>query len=212
MASPLPGPPSAVPRCPLKREPPATGRFFSPARRSSRSSMLERRTLFPHRPGVCLVGFPPPEPLLLTRLYPSVAAVRPLPVSALRATPFLNRPPPPDPLVSLELQDPSTLVHDHWSYPTTVEHHRPTPFAPPHRWPTVLVCPCPLLLAWHLLFDLLEISGNTLPPASRCRAAGERATAPSRVHVRCHGPSTVAMGRNSARALLNLFLFSILVK
>jgi hypothetical protein len=70
-------------------------------------------------------------------------------------------------------------VDDHRSNPATAERHRPTPFAPPHRRPAVLVRPCPLLLAQHLPRDPLEISGNTLPPLSHRRAVGEHATAPS---------------------------------
>jgi hypothetical protein len=65
------------------------------------------------------------------------------------------------PLVSLELQDLSTIVDDHQSYPTTVERHHPTPFAPPHRRHIAPVRLCPLLLARHLPCGPLEISGNT---------------------------------------------------
>jgi hypothetical protein len=45
--------------------------------------MPERRTLVPHRPGVRLTGFPPPEPLLRAEPRLSVTVVRPLLVSAL---------------------------------------------------------------------------------------------------------------------------------
>jgi hypothetical protein len=99
VASPPPDPPPSLlsPVAPLKgsHRPPAD--FFSLARRSSRPSTPERRTLFPHRPGIDLTGYPPPEPLLRAGLRLSVTVVRPLPVSALRAAPFLNRPLPPHP-------------------------------------------------------------------------------------------------------------------
>jgi hypothetical protein len=68
------------------------------------------------------------------------------------------------------------LSGDHWSLLPTDERHRPTPFALPHRRPTIPVRPCPLLLARHLPRDPLEISGNTLPPSSHHRTAGEHAT------------------------------------
>jgi hypothetical protein len=48
---------SAIPRHPpLKREPPPTGRFPPPSRHSSHPSTPERRTLFPHCPGIRLAG------------------------------------------------------------------------------------------------------------------------------------------------------------
>jgi hypothetical protein len=86
-------PPLCCPPPPLKRS--HRPIFFSLARRSSRPSTPERRTCFPHHPGVRLTDFLPPEPLLHVELCPSVATIRPLPVSSLRAAPFLNRPPPP---------------------------------------------------------------------------------------------------------------------
>jgi hypothetical protein len=69
-----PGPPLAAPTPlgPPPSHPPAE--FFCPARRSSRPSTPECRTLIPHRPGVHPADFPPPEPLL----RPSVTVVRPL--------------------------------------------------------------------------------------------------------------------------------------
>jgi hypothetical protein len=77
------------------------------------------------------------------------------------------------------LQDPTPTVATHRSPLPTDEHRRPTPFAPPHRRPAVLVRPCPLLLTRHLPRDPLEISGNTLPPLSHRRAADEHAIVPS---------------------------------
>jgi hypothetical protein len=97
VASPQPDPPalSAVSRRPLKKS--HWPIFFSPVCHSSCPSMPERRTRFPHRPGIHLAGFPLPEPLLHAGLRPSVAVVRPLSASPLRAAPFLNQPPPPHP-------------------------------------------------------------------------------------------------------------------
>jgi hypothetical protein len=54
--------------------------------------------------------------------------------------------------------------------PTAVKCRRPTQFVPPHCRHTVLVCPCPLLLARHRPYAPLKISGNTLPPLSHRRA------------------------------------------
>jgi hypothetical protein len=71
------------------------------------------------------------------------------------------------PLASPVLQDPTPAVATHRSPLPADERRRPTPFAPPHRRPAVLMCPCPLLLARHLPRDLLEISSNTLPSPSR---------------------------------------------
>jgi hypothetical protein len=85
-----------------------------------------------------------------------------------------------------ELQDFITPTSDHRSPLPADEHRRPTPLVPPHRRPAVSVRPCPLLLARHLPHDPLEITGNTLPPSSHRRAAGEHATAPSR--ARCSRP------------------------
>jgi hypothetical protein len=62
---------------------------------------------------------------------------------------------------------------------TTTERRHPIPFEPPHRRHTVPMHPCPLLLAQHLPCAPLEISANTLPPASRRRATDERATTSS---------------------------------
>jgi hypothetical protein len=83
-AAPTHLPPS--PPLPIKTESPLTGRIFLPARRSSRPSTPECCARFPHRLGICLAG-----------LCPSIIVVRPFPVSTHRATPFLNRPPPPNP-------------------------------------------------------------------------------------------------------------------
>jgi hypothetical protein len=70
------------------------------------------------------------------------------------------------------------LVDNHRSYPATIDHRRPTPFAPPHRRHAILVRPCSLLLSRHLPYGPLKISGNTLPPSSHRRATGERAVFP----------------------------------
>jgi hypothetical protein len=78
------------------------------------------------------------------------------------------------------LQDPTPTVTTHRSPLPTDERCRSTSFVPPHHRPAVPVRPCPLLLARHLPRDPLEVSGNTLPPSSHRRAAGEQATAPSR--------------------------------
>jgi hypothetical protein len=53
------------------------------------------------------------------------------------------------------------------------------PFAPPRRRPTVPVRPCPLFLARRHPGTPPVLTGNTLPPSSHRRAAGEHATAPS---------------------------------
>jgi hypothetical protein len=79
-----PSPPLSV-----KMEPPPAGRrFFSP--RAPFVSPVHARAprLCSHSPGILHASFPPPEPLVLVGLRPSVAVVRPSSVSALRASPF----------------------------------------------------------------------------------------------------------------------------
>jgi hypothetical protein len=183
MASPLPDPPplSAVPRRPLERSHRPLADFLLP--RASFISPVQARaphTLPPpprHLPRqLSTIGAPPP------RRTPSERHRRPLPSGERRLScsvslighRLLT------PLVSLELQDLSTLVDDHQSYLAAIERRRPTPFAPPHRRRTVSVRPCPVLLARHLPCGTLEISGNILPPLSHRQAIGERATTPSR--------------------------------
>jgi hypothetical protein len=148
-------------------------------------------------PPISVAPTAPPEPLLHVGLRPSVAVVRPLPVSALRAAPFLNRPPPPHPTGLPRAVGP---LHAR-RRPMELPCRRSTPFAPPHCRHVVPMRPCFLLLAWHLPCGPLEISGNTLPPSSHRRAVSERATVSSRArsacgyhvgmgaaHARCRGP------------------------
>jgi hypothetical protein len=72
------GPPlSDVPRHPLKRSHRSPADFLLPRVPFVSPSMPERRTRFPHCPGICLAGFPPPEPLLRAGLHPSVTTIRP---------------------------------------------------------------------------------------------------------------------------------------
>jgi hypothetical protein len=74
--------------------------------------------------------------------------------------------------------------------PPELPRRRPTPFAPPHCRHTVLVRLCPLLLARHLPCAPLEISGNTLRPASAppCRPAHGVRVVTKPAHTRCSGP------------------------
>jgi hypothetical protein len=176
-----PPPLSAVPRRPLERSHRPLADFLLP--RASFISPVQARaphTLPPpprHLPRqLSTIGAPPP------RRTPSERHRRPLPSGEhrLSCSVSLIGHRLLTPLVSLELQDLSTLVDDHQSYLAAIERRRPTLFAPPHHRRTVSVRPCPVLLARHLPCVTLEISGNILPPLSHRQNIGERATTPSR--------------------------------
>jgi hypothetical protein len=74
---PLRGP---SPPLPVKTEPPPAGQrfFFSPHASFVLSVHARAPNTRPHRPGVLLTGFPPPEPLLQDGLHPSIFVVHPL--------------------------------------------------------------------------------------------------------------------------------------